>query len=294
MTGTPKLLSMLAGDKTAAVSAVFLAVIALAAIVGPPLVEEAASSINLRARNSPPFDFSQPWLYWLGSDSLGRSILARIIVAARTTLAIALAAVVCSLVVGGAIGLVAGLSRGLLGQVIMRAVDVIMSFPSLLLALIVLYVLGPSPVNIVIVLAVTRLPIYIRTARAEVLEIRERAFVSAAQVMGGGRFHVAVRHVAPLVLPTLLIIAALDFAYVMLAESALSFLGIGVQPPDITWGLMVAEGRAYLTSAWWLAFWPGLAIMLTALAANLLAIWYRVANDPALRAGLKTQAPTNV
>jgi peptide/nickel transport system permease protein len=294
MTGTPKLLRMLAGDTTAAVSAVFLAVVALAAIVGPPLVEEAASSINLRARNSPPFDFSQPWLYWLGSDSLGRSILARIIVAARTTLAIALAAVVCSLVVGGAIGLVAGLSRGLLGQVIMRAVDVIMSFPSLLLALIVLYVLGPSPVNIVIVLAITRLPIYIRTARAEVLEIRERAFVSAAQVMGGGRLHIAVRHVAPLVLPTLLIIAALDFAYVMLAESALSFLGIGVQPPDITWGLMVAEGRAYLTSAWWLAFWPGLAIMLTALAANLLAIWYRVANDPALRAGLKTEAPANV
>ena len=294
MTGTPKLLRMLAGDTTAAVSAVFLAIVALAAIVGPPLVEEAASSINLRARNSPPFDFSQPWLYWLGSDSLGRSILARIIVAARTTLAIALAAVVCSLVVGGAIGLVAGLSRGLLGQVIMRAVDVIMSFPSLLLALIVLYVLGPSPVNIVIVLAITRLPIYIRTARAEVLEIRERAFVSAAQVMGGGRLHIAVRHVAPLVLPTLLIIAALDFAYVMLAESALSFLGIGVQPPDITWGLMVAEGRAYLTSAWWLAFWPGLAIMLTALAANLLAIWYRVANDPALRAGLKTEAPANV
>lgn len=294
MTGTPKLLRMLAGDTTAAVSAVFLAIVALAAIVGPPLVEEAASSINLRARNSPPFDFSQPWLYWLGSDSLGRSILARIIVAARTTLAIALAAVVCSLAVGGAIGLVAGLSRGLLGQVIMRAVDVIMSFPSMLLALIVLYVLGPSPVNIVIVLAITRLPIYIRTARAEVLEIRERAFVSAAQVMGAGRFHIALRHVAPLVLPTLLIIAALDFAYVMLAESALSFLGIGVQPPDITWGLMVAEGRAYLTSAWWLAFWPGLAIMLTALAANLLAIWYRVANDPALRAGLKTEAPANV
>jgi len=133
----------------------------------------------------------------------------------------------------------------------------------------------------------------VRTARAEALEIRERAFVSAARVMGAGRMHLAIRHIAPLVLPTLLVIGALDFAYLMLAESALSFLGMGVQPPAITWGLMVAEGRSYLNIAWWLAFWPGLAIMITALCANLLAGWFRVANDPALRASLKTKAVIN-
>lgn len=281
------MLSSLLRDRIALAAAIYLIVIAAVALIGPELVGKAATALDLRARNAPPFDFTRDWVHWLGSDSLGRGILARIIVASRTTLGIALTAVATALIAGGVIGVVAGLARRNLGDAIMRAVDVIMSFPSLLMALIVLYVLGPSPTNIVIVLAITRLPIYIRTARAEVLEIRERAFISAAKVMGAGDWHIAVRHVAPLVLPTLLIIGALDFAYVMLAESALSFLGIGVQPPAITWGLMVAEGRAYLNSAWWLAFWPGLAIMLTALCANLLASWFRIANDPALRAGLQ-------
>lgn len=288
-----QLLRLLRSDKVAMAAAGYLIFLALVAIFGPVLIGDAAGGLNLGNRNAPPFDFSRSPLYWLGADSLGRSILARIVVASRTTLGIALSAVVVSMLVGGGIGLCAGLSRGRAGHIILRAVDVIMSFPSLLLALIVLYVLGPAPANIVIVLAVTRLPVYVRTARAEVLEIRERAFVSAAQVMGASTLHIALRHVAPLVLPTLLIIAALDFAYVMLAESALSFLGLGVQPPNITWGLMVAEGRAYLNSAWWLAFWPGLAIMITALAANLLAIWFRVANDPALRASLKSGASAN-
>jgi peptide/nickel transport system permease protein len=284
-------IKLLARDKVALFAAIYLAVVFLAALIGPELVDGAATSINLRARNAPPFQFENGWLFWLGSDSLGRSILARIIVGSRNTIGIAVGSVLVSMLVGGIVGLMAGLSHGSVGRIIMRGVDVLMSFPSLLMAMIVLYVLGPAPVNVIIVLAITRLPIYIRTARAETLEIRERAFISAARVMGGNRLHIAVRHVAPLVLPTLLIISALDFAYVMLAESALSFLGIGVQPPEITWGLMVAEGRSYLTSAWWLAFWPGLAIMITALAANFLASWYRIANDPALRAAMgKEQA----
>lgn len=293
MAGTPKYLKLLLRDKLATVALIYVIIVALLAIFGPMLVGHAAGGLDLRNRNAPPFDFSRPWLYWLGADSLGRSIIARIIIASRTTLGIAFSAVMFAMIVGGVIGVYAGLSRSRSGDIVMRSVDVIMSFPSLLLALIVLYVLGPAPVNIVIVLAVTRLPVYVRTARAEVLEIRERAFVSAARVMGANQFHIALRHIAPLVLPTLVTIATLDFAYVMLAESALSFLGIGVQPPNITWGLMVAEGRAYLNAAWWLAFWPGLAIMLTAVAANLLAIWFRVANDPALRAGLKGGASAN-
>ena len=286
-------LKLLAQDKLAMVAAIYLVLVVLMAIVGPELLGKAASAIDLRSRNALPFQFDRGWQLWLGSDSLGRSILARIIVASRNTIGIAAGSVLTSLCIGGLIGLIAGLSRGWVGQAIMRGVDVLMSFPSLLLALIALYVLGPDPVNIIIVLSITRLPIYVRTARAEVLEIRERAFISAARVMGASRFHIALRHVAPLVLPTLVIIGALEFAYVMLAESALSFLGIGVQPPEITWGLMVAEGRSYLSSAWWLAFWPGLAIMLTALAANLLASWYRVANDPTLRAVMMRGQPTH-
>ncbi len=279
--------ALLRRDKLAFVAAIYLVVVVVLAIIGPELFGKTATAINLRARNLPSFDLNQGWEYYLGSDSLGRSVLARIMVGARNTIGIAFGSVIASLCIGGAIGIVAGLSRGALGNIIVRSVDVIMSFPSLLLALIVLYVLGTDPVNIIVVLAITRLPVYIRTARAEVLEIRERAFVSAARVMGASGFHIAIRHIVPLVLPTLLIIAALDFAYVMLAESALSFLGMGVQPPDVTWGLMVAEGRAYINVAWWLSFWPGLAIMLTAIAANLLASWFRLAADPTLAAGRK-------
>ena len=133
-----------------------------------------------------------------------------------------------------------------------------MSFPSLLLALIVLYTLGPSIPNLIIVLAITRIPIYLRTTRAEVLELRERMFVSAAKAMGAGSLRIVLRHIAPLVAPTLITIAAIDFASVILAESALSFLGLGIQPPQFTWGAMVATGRGYLANAWWVAFWPGL------------------------------------
>jgi peptide/nickel transport system permease protein len=165
----------------------------------------------------------------------------------------------------------------------MRFTDIIMSFPSLLLAVVILYMFAPSVLNIVLVLAITRLPVYIRTTRAEVLELRERMFVSAARVMGASPVRIALRHVLPLVVPTLMTLATVEFAYVMLAESGLSFLGIGIQPPDVTWGLMVAQGRNYLGSAWWLAFFPGLAIMLTTLACNLLSSWLRIAADPLQR-----------
>ena len=158
-----------------------------------------------------------------------------------------------------------------------------MSFPSLLLAVIVLYMLEPSVANIVLVLAITRIPVYLRTTRAEVLEIRERMFVQAARVMGASDKRIVFRHILPVVLPTILTIATLDFAFVMLAESSLSFLGIGIQPPEVTWGLMVSQGRQYLTNAWWLSFWPGLAIILTTLSLNLLSNWLRVALDPQQR-----------
>ena len=174
-------------------------------------------------------------------------------------------------------------SRQWTGEVIMRLADVIMSFPSLLLAVIVLYMLEPSIANLVLVLAITRIPIYLRTTRAKVLEVRERMFVQAARVMGASNLRIIFRHILPVILPTLLTIATLDFAFVMLAESALSFLGIGIQAPEVTWGLMVSQGRQYLTNAWWLAFWPGLAIILTTMSLNLLSSWMRVALNPTQR-----------
>ena len=127
------------------------------------------------------------------------------------------------------------------------------------------------------------MPIYMRTARAEVLEIRERLFVSAAISMGASNLRIIFKHIAPLTIPTLITIATLDFAFVMLGESALSFLGVGIQPPEVTWGLMVAQGRNYLQIAWWLAFFPGLIIMLVALSLNLLSSWLRIVLDPRQR-----------
>jgi len=276
-------LAMLWRDKVALVAALYLALVVLAALFGPALLEDAATKMNLRGRNAPPFTLDNGWLYVLGADALGRSILARIIVAAQNTLAVAGAAVAIALVVGGTLGLIAGYRGGWLSDVILRLADVVMSFPSLLLAVVVLYMFEPRVGNLVIVLAITRIPIYLRTTRAEVLEIRERMFVSAARVMGARPWRIVLRHVVPIVLPTLITVATVDFAFVMLAESALSFLGIGIQPPEITWGLMVAQGRNYLNVAWWLAFWPGLAIMLTTLALNLLASWVRIATDPVQR-----------
>jgi peptide/nickel transport system permease protein len=274
---------LLWADKFATLAAIFVALIALCAIFGPTLLGDAATAMNLRGRNAPPFTIDKGWLLFLGADSLGRSILARIIVAAQNTVTVALLAVLCAGVVGGFLGLISGYSRTKLSDVILRLADVIMSFPSLLLAVIVLYMLEPAVINLVIVLAITRIPVYLRTTRAEVLEIRERMFVQAARVMGASNLRIIAFHVLPMVLPTMLTIATLDFAFVMLAESSLSFLGIGIQPPEVTWGLMVAQGRPYINQAWWLSFWPGLMIVLTTMSLNLLSNWLRTALDPMQR-----------
>lgn len=292
-TGARALLSMLGRDKFALISAVFLLVVIICAIVGPALLGDLATSQNLRGRNSPPFDLSRGWIFVLGGDSLGRPMLARLVVAAQSTMLVAAGAVAVALSVGALFGLIAGYMGRNVSQIIMRLADVIMSFPSLLLAVVVLYVLGPSIPNMILVLAITRIPIYLRTTRAEVLEVRERMFVQAAVVMGASHRRIVMRHILPVIAPTLVTIATLDFAFVMLAESSLSFLGIGIQPPSITWGLMVSQGRPYLNTAWWLSFWPGLMIVLTALSLNLLSNWMRVALDPAQRWRLESRKSAN-
>jgi peptide/nickel transport system permease protein len=277
------LLRYLLRDKLALIAALLLAILVLAALLAPWLLDDAATRLGLRYRNLAPFSAEHGWLFVLGADTLGRPILARLLVGASNTLGIAAAAVALSLTIGGLLGLIAGYSERWYSHVILRMADIIMSFPSLLLALIVLYTLGPSVTNLIIVLAITRMPVYLRTARAEVLEVRERMFVSAARSMGASPMRIVLRHIAPLVVPTLITISAIDFATVILAESALSFLGLGIQPPDFTWGAMVANGRGYLSSAWWIAFWPGLAIMLTTLSLNVLSSWARTVADPQQR-----------
>ena len=275
--------SMFLNDKLALISIIFLVFIFIVAIFGPYLTSDSFTKMNLRLRNLAPFSFEHNFMYFLGADALGRSMIARLIVGTQNTMFIAGSAVILSMTIGGVLGLISGFFGGKSGNLIMRLADIIMSFPSLLLAVIVLYMFDPGLFNLVVVLAFTRMPIYMRTARAEVLEIRERLFVSAAISMGASNFRIIFKHIAPLTIPTLITIATLDFAFVMLGESALSFLGVGIQPPEVTWGLMVAQGRNYLQIAWWLAFFPGLLIMMVALSLNLLSSWLRIVLDPRQR-----------
>tara|TARA_B110000027_G_scaffold134211_1_gene165618 strand:+ start:4780 stop:5691 length:912 start_codon:yes stop_codon:yes gene_type:complete len=278
-----RVISMFLNDKLALISIIFLILILLIAIFGPSLTGNSYTKMNLRLRNLAPFSFEHNIMYFFGADALGRSMIARLIIATQNTMFIAGSAVLLSMTFGGVLGLISGYFGGKIGNLIMRLADVIMSFPSLLLAVIVLYMFDPGLLNLVIVLAFTRMPVYMRTARAEVLEIRERLFVSAAISMGASNLRIIFKHIAPLTIPTLITIATLDFAFVMLGESALSFLGVGIQPPEVTWGLMVAQGRNYLQIAWWLAFFPGLMIMAVALSLNLLSSWLRIVLDPIQR-----------
>lgn len=282
-------LRLLAKDKLAFVAAAFLTLVLLVAIIGPMLVGNAATEQHLDDALIPPFHLSHGWLFVLGSDSLGRSILARMIAGCRTDMSIVVPTVVISVVVGMTWGSFAGYWGGWREGLTMRIADVILSFPSLLLAAIVLYIFTPGVADLVVVLTIARLPLFLRTARAQVKEIRSRLFVDAARTFGTSDRQIVRRHIVPLVLPTTLTLAALDFSFVILGSAALSYLGLGVQPPSVSWGLMVAEGQSDLIVAWWEAVWPGLAIGLCALAAATLAAWLRLFADPTERSRM-TQA----
>ncbi|GGF20379.1 ABC transporter permease [Williamsia phyllosphaerae] len=282
---------LLLRDKMATVAAAILGFVLLVAAFGPMIVGSRATEQNLDRSNLAPFSLDTGFMNILGTDPLGRSMLARLVVACQTTMMVSLPAVIVSCIVGSIIGMWAGYHRGWRETTAMRVADVIMSFPSLLLAVVVLYVFSPSAANIVAVLAITRIPIYLRTARAESAELQSRVFVDAARTFGAGSGSIIRRHVFPILLPTLLTVATLDFCYVMLAESSLSFLGIGIQPPDISWGLMVSQGRTYLQTAWWLSFFPGVAIVVTTVSATILAAWARIATDPGQRWRLTTPRP---
>jgi peptide/nickel transport system permease protein len=274
---------LLLADRVAAGAAGVLLLAALCALLGPLLIGDTAERQDLALARRPPFSTELGWFGLLGTDPLGRSVLARLVVASATTFSVALPTVLLSMLIGSVIGMWAGYHRGWRETVVMRVADVIMSFPSLLLAVVVLYVFAPSVATIVLVLTITRIPVYLRTARAEAAELRGRGFVDAARTFGTAGGSIIHRHVFPIALPTLLTVATLDFGYITLAESSLSFLGIGIQPPEVSWGLMVSEGRTYLRTAWWLSFFPGLAIVVTTVSATVLSAWMRLATDPAQR-----------
>ena len=219
----------------------------------------------------------------LGTDHLGRDILSRILYGGRISLGVGLTAVTLSALIGVSFGLVAGFFGGRADALIMRIVDVFLAIPYILLAMGVVFALGPSLLNVILVMAVTRWVQFARVVRADVLSIREREFVSGARARGNRSGRLLLRHVLPNALTPIIVVATLELAFMIIYESALSFLGLGVQPPTPTWGWMLADGRNYLATAWWLATLPGLAIMLTVLAVNLLGDWLRDTLDPRLK-----------
>lgn len=240
----------------------------------------------LALRNSPPgteaLDPDAP-RHYLGTDALGRDVLSRLIHSARISVAVGFTGVLFSGTLGVFLGLVAGYFRGRVDDLIMRSVDVVMGFPDLLFALFILYVLGSGFWNIVIVFAVIRWPVYARVGRSLTMSIREQSFVSAARTLGCTNRRILFRHMLPNLLSPMIVLATLEVARLIISESALSFLGLGIQPPDTSWGLMLSDGREYMRAAWWLVMFPGLMIAVTALSVNLLATWLRAVTDPVQR-----------
>ncbi len=271
-------------NRAALIGLVILVGVATSAILAPavapydPIVQE----IALRLK-PPGWTVPGGRTYLLGTDHLGRDILSRLIFGARVSLIIGFSAVALAGTLGTLIGLVAGYRGGRVDDFCMRLTDTMLAMPFILLALAVIAVLGPSLRNIIFVLGITSWVSYARVVRGEVLTLRTREFVSAARALGSSGGRIVFRHLLPNVLTPVIVIATLEVARMIILESALSFLGLGVQPPTPTWGGMLADGRAYLSTSWWLATFPGLSIMLTVLGINLLGDWLRDVLDPRLQ-----------
>jgi peptide/nickel transport system permease protein len=279
-----RVLRELVRNKAALAGLLVLCAVAASAVLAPLAAPTDPTAQEITSRLKPP-GWSSPegQLSALGTDHLGRDILSRLIFGARISLVIGLSAVAIAGTLGTLMGLAAGYRGGRVDDLCMRLTDTMLAMPFILLALAVIAVLGPSLRNIIIVLGITSWVSYARVVRAEVLTLRTREFVAAAQALGGGGGRIVFRHLLPNVLTPVIVIATLEVARMIILESALSFLGLGIPPPTPTWGGMLADGRAYLSTAWWLATFPGLCIMLTVLGINLLGDWLRDVLDPRLQ-----------
>lgn len=247
-----------------------LVALVLAAIFAPWIAPNDPNSQNLLGRLKPPGTEARGILYLLGSDELGRDLLSRIIHGARVSLSVALLSVVLSGIVGTALGMAAGYLRGWTETVIMRLADIFLSIPAILLAIITVAVLGPGFVNVILVLALTRWPRYARVAYGQTLSVAGMPYVRLARAMGASWPRILLRHILPNIIAAMAVIATLEFGLMVLFEAGLSFLGLGVQPPTPSWGATLSVGRNYVTSAWWIATFPGICLFLLVLSVNLI------------------------
>jgi peptide/nickel transport system permease protein len=267
----------------AVVGGLILGAVILAAAAAPLLTPADPIKPSFGKRLQPPQVLGGASEYLLGTDNLGRDILARLLYGGRVSLTLATSAVVLAAAVGVAVGLAAGVLGGRVDDAIMRVADVQLAFPVIMLAIAIVAVVGTSRAALVSVLALSGWVLYARTVRASVLTIRQLDYVEAARTLGASDLRVILLHILPNTLAPILVIGSSQFATMVLLESGLSFLGLGVQPPQPSWGAMLAEGRDYLSNAWWLATVPGMAISLVVLGANLLGDGLRDLLDPRLR-----------
>jgi peptide/nickel transport system permease protein len=266
-----------------AAAAVMLAIV-LVTLLAPWVAPHDPLTVNIRHRLAPP-----AWMpggtadHLLGTDQIGRDLLSRVIYGGRVSLLVGVSAVLLSSTLGVLLGLAAGYSGGRLDWLIMTLVNVMLTFPFVLLALAVIAVLGPSLLNMILVLGAADWPLYCRVIRSETMAIREREFITASRALGGSHVRIVFRQIFPNLVSAIVVISTLQVARVIILESFLSFLGLGVQPPTPAWGNMLGEGRVYMLNSWWIAAFPGLAIFVTTLAINLMGNGLRDWLDPHMK-----------
>jgi ABC-type dipeptide/oligopeptide/nickel transport system permease subunit len=265
-------------------AAAVMLVIVMVTVLAPWVAPHDPLAVDIRHRLVPP-----AWMaggsadHLLGTDQVGRDLLSRVIFGGRVSLVIGVSAVLISATIGVLLGLAAGYFGGRADWTIMTVINIMLTFPFVLLALAVIAVLGPSLVNMIIVLGVADWPLYARVIRAETLSIREREFVVAGRALGMSHARVIFRQIFPNLVSAIVVIATLQVARVIILESFLSFLGLGIQPPTAAWGNMLGEGRVYMLNSWWIAAFPGLAIFVTTLAINLMGNALRDWLDPHMK-----------
>ena len=259
---------------------VIVAAFVLAAVFAPLVAPYDPNAQNLVGRLKPPGTTSRSFHYLLGSDELGRDLASRIVHGARVSLVVAFASVTLSGVTGTALGMIAGYRRGAVEMLVMRVVDVFLAIPAVLLAIITVAVLGPSLLNVILVLALTRWPRYARVAYGQTLAVATMPYVRLPALMGASAPRVLFRHVLPNIIGAVSVVATLEFGLMVLFEAGLSFLGLGVQPPTASWGAILSTGRNYVATAWWVATLPGLCLFTLVLAVNLTGDAVRDALDP--------------
>lgn len=275
---------LLLGNPLTVISALVLLVVVVVAIGGPLLAPYGVNSIDVMNALKAPSA-----AHWFGTDDLGRDVFSRVLVATRTSLQIAVVSVAFAFIVGVLVGVVSGYRGGWLDTVLMRVVDVMFAFPVLLLALAIVAILAPGMATTMLAIGIVYTPIFARVARASALSVRVEPFVQVSKTMGTGDLYILGRHILPNIAGPIIVQTSLSLAFAILSEAALSFLGLGIQPPAPSWGRMLFDAQGFLGQAWWMSIFPGAAIFVTVLAFNLLGDGLRDILDPRQRTMLEAR-----